>query len=206
MKKKLIIFDLDGVLLDSEENMRLSWKSVMKKYNIKKDFLMYRKYIGLPFQEILLKLKITKKNKEIEQTYNDSSIKYFNSFKLFQGVKKTLAHINKNYFTAIITSKHKKRTNLIIKKNKLKIKTVITPQDNCRVKPYPDSIFKVMRIYNIKNKKDVIYVGDTKIDLKMSTNAKVNYIQANYGFFKLNIKNKINNFLEMHSVLKKINF
>lgn len=63
-----------------------------------------------------------------------------------------------------------------------------------------------MRIYNIKNKKDVIYVGDTKIDYKMSNNAKVNYIQANYGFFKLNIKNKINNFFEMHSVLKKINF
>ena len=37
--KKLIIFDLDGVLFDSKKNMEISWKNVMKTYKIKKNLL-----------------------------------------------------------------------------------------------------------------------------------------------------------------------
>ena len=48
MKKyKAVIFDLDGVLIDSK-NMFLAWSQV-KKIGIKKPFKEYFKYIGLPF-------------------------------------------------------------------------------------------------------------------------------------------------------------
>ena len=50
MKKfKTIIFDLDGVLIDTKENMRLSWEQVRKKLNINQKFDDYFKNIGLPF-------------------------------------------------------------------------------------------------------------------------------------------------------------
>ena len=59
MKKfKTIIFDLDGVLIDTKENMRLSWEQVRKKLNINQKFDDYFKYIGLPFDKILKKIGI----------------------------------------------------------------------------------------------------------------------------------------------------
>ena len=35
---KLILFDLDGVLIDSEKNMKTAWQEVRKKFNIKVKF------------------------------------------------------------------------------------------------------------------------------------------------------------------------
>ena len=55
--KKLIIFDLDGVLFDSKKYMEISWKNVMKTYKIKKKFIQYFKFVGLPFETILKKFK-----------------------------------------------------------------------------------------------------------------------------------------------------
>ena len=40
---KLIIFDLDGVIVDTEKNMRHSWEYVKKKYKINKNFTDYKK-------------------------------------------------------------------------------------------------------------------------------------------------------------------
>ena len=68
MKKKisLILFDLDGVLINSKPNMKISWNKVRKKFNIKKNFSEYSKYIGYPFFKILNKLSI-KKNQAIQR-------------------------------------------------------------------------------------------------------------------------------------------
>ena len=38
-KKKIIIFDLDGVLINSIKNMEASWKRTSPKFGIKKTFL-----------------------------------------------------------------------------------------------------------------------------------------------------------------------
>ena len=54
--KKLILFDVDGVLFNSKKNMENSWNQVMKKYSINKNFNEYKKFIGLPFNVILQKL------------------------------------------------------------------------------------------------------------------------------------------------------
>ena len=61
VKKKLIIFDLDGVLINSKKNMENSWNFIKKEHNLKHSFNEYYKFIGLPFQEILKKLSIKKK-------------------------------------------------------------------------------------------------------------------------------------------------
>ena len=75
MKKKVLIFDIDGVLLDSKKNMQLSWKAVQKKFqlnNIK--FLDYFSRIGQPFEQILIQLDIKKNFKEIKECYDRNSI------------------------------------------------------------------------------------------------------------------------------------
>ena len=61
MKLKLIIFDLDGVLINSLPNMVYSWNKVRKKFKINKKFSEYYKHVGLDFYDILENLDIKKK-------------------------------------------------------------------------------------------------------------------------------------------------
>ena len=35
---KLILFDLDGVIIDTKKNMQLSWKKVQKRFNLNISF------------------------------------------------------------------------------------------------------------------------------------------------------------------------
>ena len=50
---KLVLLDLDGVLIDTKNNMEMSWKKVRKDFGLEKPFTEYFKHIGLPFEEIL---------------------------------------------------------------------------------------------------------------------------------------------------------
>ena len=53
MKLKLIVFDLDGVLINSLPNMIYSWNKVRRKFKIDNQFTEFYKFIGLEFYEIL---------------------------------------------------------------------------------------------------------------------------------------------------------
>lgn len=46
MSKKLIIFDLDGVLIDSRENMKEAWAAVVEKTKTSVEFEEYFEQIA----------------------------------------------------------------------------------------------------------------------------------------------------------------
>ena len=71
-KKKLIIFDLDGVLIDSKPNMKKSLDLTSRKLKIKLEFEIYEKYLGLPFKKILNKMNIKNRTDEIQRNYDES--------------------------------------------------------------------------------------------------------------------------------------
>ena len=58
MKYKLVILDVDGVLINSELNMKKSWNNTNDKYKIEKNFAEFKINVGLPFKKILDNLKI----------------------------------------------------------------------------------------------------------------------------------------------------
>jgi len=201
-KKKIIIFDLDGVLINSIKNMEASWKRTSPKFGIKKTFLDYRKYLGLPFEVILKNLKIEKNHTKIKKCYNDFSNKFFNKIRTYPNVKKTLEILKKKKFIlAVITSKDYSRTKKILKRFNLKFKYVLCPNKKIRPKPYPDQILKILNKEKIE-KKNCFYVGDMKIDKKFAKKAKVNFIYANYGYGeKINSRLKINRINDLTKII-----
>ena len=57
-KKKLIVFDLDGVLFNSISNMKVSWQYTNNIFKLNIDFKEYAKHLGLLF---LLCVRLCKK-------------------------------------------------------------------------------------------------------------------------------------------------
>ena len=72
-KKKLFLFDLDGVLINSKSNMKFSWEAVNEKHQLNIGFKKYFSYIGRDFKDILKNLGIKKNFKEIEKTFKTNS-------------------------------------------------------------------------------------------------------------------------------------
>ena len=199
MKKKIFIFDLDGVLINSKINMRYAWNYSRKQNNLNVSFSEYFENIGTPFEIFLNKIKIKKNQKSIEKSFRLGSIKNFHKIKLYPEVKKNLIKIKKMDFKiGILTSKDKNRTIKIL--NKFRIKNLFyfieCPTKNLRGKPHPDQIIKIIKKYSV-HPKSVTYVGDMISDFTTANRAKVNFIFADYGYGKVKKCRKIKKFSDI---------
>ena len=138
MSKKLVLFDLDGVLLDSKENMNISWMVVCEKFNLNVEFVDYFSHIGRPFQNILEILNIKEDQYEIELTFNKVSSKLINKVNIYNGVEVVLHQLfNKNIKTGIITSKETKKTRKMLALLDFTFDIIQTPNDDLNGKPAP---------------------------------------------------------------------
>ena len=175
-KKKIILFDLDGVLIDSISNMKLSWETCCKEFSINNSFDEYRKFIGIPFDDILKKLKITKKKDLIKKKYRVVSNKNLSKIKLYKNTKKTLYFLSNYYTLGIVTSKEKKRTDIILRKLKILkyFSVIVNPSLKLKGKPYPDQLLHALKKMKIK-KKNAVYIGDVKYDQIAAKNAGIKF-------------------------------
>ena len=195
INKRVLIFDLDGVLVDSKINMKKAWAAVQKKFNFQeKKFRDYFSKIGQPFNIILSQLSILNNHKQIKKCYDSNSIKNLEIVKFYPKTIKELKWLySKNIYLCIVTSKDKIRTNLMLGDAKKLFSIIQCPQKNLIGKPYPDQILNAIKKLNVK-KKDCVYIGDTNIDYLSAKNAKIDFIFAEWGYgpnhnYKLSIKN-----------------
>jgi len=196
---KSVVFDLDGVLIDSRLTMEISWSLIQEKYSIVQPFTEYFKHIGIPFIEIMKAIGINDNLVEIKNDYfsytqeNSEKIKAYNhSYDIFYILK------NKNITTGIITSKERKNTLAICSRYGFSPNEIITPNDVKKGKPSIDSGQEYLKRTGL-NSKDVIYVGDMESDFVFSKNMDFQFLFANYGYGKINDKNlnKIDNLLDI---------
>jgi len=196
---KSVVFDLDGVLIDSRLTMEISWGLIQEKYSIVQPFTEYFKHIGIPFIEIMKAIGINDNLVEIKNDYfsytqeNSEKIKAYNhSYDIFYILK------NKNITTGIITSKERKNTLAICSRYGFSPNEIITPNDVKKGKPSIDSGQEYLKRTGL-NSKDVIYVGDMESDFVFSKNMDFQFLFANYGYGKINDKNlnKIDNLLDI---------
>ena len=95
-KKKLIIFDLDGVLINSLKNMELSLNQTNKKLGLNLNFSEYKQFIGLPFEKIMNKIGIKKQINIIKKYYIFYSNKNLNKLTIKKKNIKDLKSLKKN--------------------------------------------------------------------------------------------------------------
>lgn len=189
MKNKLIIFDLDGVLINSINNMKFALLSTEKKMNTKLNFNQYKKYLGLPFDDIMKKMKIKTDVDQIKKNYEYFSKKKISKISIDKNILIGLKMLKKKNNLAVFTSKSRSRTLKILKKYNF-FKCIVTSDDIKKGKPNPEGLIKIMSKLKIK-RKNSIFVGDSLFDYQASKSANIKYLHAMWGYEK-NIKKKDN--------------
>ena len=187
--KKLLILDLDGVLINSKPNMRKSLELTAKSLDINLPFKQYEKYLGLPFEKIMKKMKIKYRIKDIKKNYEKFSLKEMSKISISKKKISDLEKLKKDFYITIFTSKSRIRTNKILKKYKL-FDFLISADDVKKGKPNPEGLVKILDRFNSKNKNS-FYVGDSIYDYKASKAAKIKYFHAKWGYQKNNFSKKV---------------
>lgn len=203
---KLIIFDVDGVLINSKKNMRLAFSKMCKKNKIKHlKFENYFNKIGIPFVNIMESLGIIENLNTLKEDYFRFSLFHRQEIKPYKKVYETLKLLEKDHKIAIVTSKEKKNTKSFLKYffPKIKFHMICSPNRKLRPKPSPDMLLNVCKKLKVKTTKSV-YVGDTFFDYKASASSKMKFIFAKYGYSINKKKIKTNYRIKEFSDILKI--
>lgn len=178
---ELLLFDLDGVLIDSKDNMKQSWMNVCCYFNIDVPFELYFQQIGKPFENIMEELKLTYLLPEIKEKYFYYTKMHEDLISFYPNVIKILKTLEKNYKIGIVTSKIKSRTNEILSKVDIKFSAIQCPEEGYRGKPESDLLIKTINELQIEASKTV-YFGDMIVDKLSAENARTKFIQCGWGY------------------------
>ena len=196
LKKKLIIFDADGTIWDSEKDVFLAFNHTLtnngNKEVTKEEF---QKLAGLDlgemFKRILSKDKETLVNeyvKKYREYYIDEG-HYADETTLFENVKETLENLKKQgFYIAIASGKPKRILDKMVECFRLnEFEFVLGTGESCfKPKPDPEALNYIMNELNV-SKKDAVMVGDTKADITAGKNAGMDTIAVTYGYEKIDI-------------------
>jgi len=190
IKIRAVFFDFDGVLIDSLPTMKMAWESVKSTFNLEIEFSEYSKYIGLPFFEILGKLKISENlRNDIYRHYADKATLYRDQMRLNPYARNILVWLkNNNFKTAIVTSKDFVRSTQLIEMFDLKIDLLITPELTNRGKPHPEPLILASEKLSVKLNQSV-FIGDMLSDMLCAKQSGCLYLHYLLGYQKL--KNNI---------------
>ena len=202
LKVKHISFDLDGTLIDSFPVMKQAWSETMFELGLAVGFDNYKKYIGLPFKDILEKLNLIRMENEIKTLYFHNTKKRLKQINLINDANKILNWCKKaKISTSIITSKPRANAEIIISNNHLNVDWVVCGDDNKKGKPFPDPGLQILENFTI-NADQMLYVGDMIFDLQFAQNLGAHFIHFNNQKENYLPKNLANNIYTISKLIE----
>ena len=212
--KKLLIFDVDGTLCDTDTILIKTWEELFKVY--KKDGSKFNSdkikiYSGPPLEFSIHDAFPEMDSKFIHDEYRKRTKKYYDTdLTLFNNTKEVLEYLyDKGYILVTLTAKNFEMTSYSFKKLGIDkyFKEYVTRSNGFKSKPDPEGINYLLNKFNIK-KEEALMIGDTNIDLLCAKNALIDScllsIKERYGIEEKNIKYKCNNYIELKELIDKL--
>lgn len=185
---KLIIFDFDGTLADTEALITQTMQKTIEALHLEpRSREQCRAMIGLPLKETFMRL--SPMTGEMGDRCVDTYSQIFGRdnrpgvVRLFPHVADTLAALYAHGYTlTIATSRH--RESLMEFLQGMQIDTyfryIVTVSDVAQAKPHPDMVLQTMEYLSIAPA-DTLMVGDAVYDIQMGHNAGVHTCGVTYG-------------------------
>lgn len=170
MKYKIVIFDLDGVILSTDQLHYKAWKSLADKENIYFDEKINNSLRGVnrvdSLKEILKRTTKTYTTEEFNNLMDYKNALYVESLKtltendVFEGVRETLKELKNNKILIAIGSSSKNAKNILKQINLIDEFDYISDGNMItRGKPFPDVFLNVSNHFNI-NPQECLVVED----------------------------------------------
>ena len=191
MKYKSIVFDLDGTLLNTLEDLADSMNHVLRGRDLPAhDTEAYRYFVGGGAVALVRRtLPPEKQNDElIEDCIREFREKYTSNWsvktRLYDGVADMLDSLSgRPVQMAIFSNKPDEFVKLCVREyfSRWEFATVLGQRDGIPLKPDPGGALQAARSLNAESR-EVLYVGDTGTDMKTAVNAGMFPLGVLWGF------------------------
>ncbi len=193
MKHKAVIFDLDGTLLDTLEDIADSMNNVLERLGHPiHDVEAYKYFVGSGFRNLVMK---TLPENFREDTYIDRGFsavreeyanRWANKTKPYPGISEMLdAFSSKGVKMAVLSNKSDDFVKLMIKKflPRWELDPIFGERQGIPKKPDPAGALEIADILGVKND-ECLYLGDTGVDMRTASNAGMFAVGVLWGFRK----------------------
>lgn len=187
---KGIIFDLDGTLLDSIEDISDSMNAVLKKFNFSTfNYREYKLKVGSGLKDVVIKSLPKECDSEIKEKalilfLDIYSKNYLNKTRPYDGVVEILDELNNQAIKLGVNSnKRDDYTNALVSKHFKHIPFVKVYGDREGVlkKPDPTSALEIAKHMKL-GVEEILYIGDSKVDMLTAKNANMDSVGVLWGF------------------------
>ena len=194
--KKLVIFDLDGTLLNTIADITLSINLALSDMKLRQVSQDEAKYLVGSGVDILasrtIKLIKGESDSLLEEEFKDLYQSYYtihqkDTTSPYEGIKEALRELKKlGIKIAVLSNKPHKDVVPIMAYyfSDIEFDYILGKIDKNRIKPDIDGVLMIEEELNIRNEADILYVGDTNVDVKTALNASLLPLACLWGFRK----------------------
>lgn len=189
--KKLVVFDLDGTLVDSIADLGIAVNIALKEYNLPLNPMSdYYTFVGNGIEDLVrrsmrdkgsddeLYLKVRKVFDAYYHAHSNDNTK------AYEGVAEVLNELKlKGIRTAVLTNKAHEYVGDILSKcfPDFTFDLYYGQRQGIERKPHPQAFELLLAELNI-SKEDCLYIGDSEVDVKTAFNAEVDLVAVNWGY------------------------
>ncbi len=189
MKYKAVIFDMDGTILNTLEDLKNATNYSLKKFGMpERSFEEVRMFVGNGIRKLVERAVPAGTSAEKIDEVLDAFLKYYEAHSAdntssYPGIYELVENLKKaGIKTAVSTNKADEPAQELGKEYFNGIFDLIVGQrEGLRTKPAPDSVNEILRILNIQ-KQDAVYVGDSDVDVQTAKNSGLDFIGVSWGF------------------------
>lgn len=189
--KKLVIFDLDGTLLDTIADLAESANYALKQLGYPThDVETIRTYVGNGINKLLERaLPLHEQTEENVMRMRSHFVPYYDIHNAdlstpYPGIISLLEDLQaKGILIAVASNKYQKATVKLVKQYfpNIDFIEILGQREGINVKPDPTIVFDILQKANL-SKENVLYVGDSGVDMQTAINAEVDAIGVTWGF------------------------
>ncbi|MDR4506043.1 MAG: HAD family hydrolase [Candidatus Scalindua sp.] len=180
---KLVIFDCDGVMFDTEKANTSYYNEILRHFNMPdmtpEQFSFVQMHTARDSLAHLFEEKVQDLEMVIEHGRNIGYFPFIKYMEIEPYLKPLLKRLRPVYKTAIATNRTD-TMNYILKEHGLEdcFDIVVSALDSDRPKPHPDPLLKVLKHFPFKPY-EAVYVGDSILDEQAAEKAEIPLIAYN---------------------------